>query len=139
MTETQKTWPTAETIAAQALGWVDEDTRAIVAPLSLSTTFERAADNSFPRGRSYARADNPAFNQPEALLTALESGADAMLFASGMAAATCVFQSFAPRDHVLAPQVMYWALRDWLAHESRLDVSFVDMSDLAAISRALLP
>ena len=38
-----------------------------------------------------------------------------MLFASGMAAATCVFQALAPGDHVVAPRLMYWALRDWLA------------------------
>ena len=134
----QKPLASPETVAAQALGWVDEDTRAIIPPLHLSTTFERAADNSFRKGRSYARADNPAFNQPEALLAALEGGADAMLFASGMAAATCVFQSLTPGDHIVAPRVMYWALRDWLAHESRLDVSFVETSDMTAISRALV-
>jgi hypothetical protein len=37
-----------------------------------------------------------------------------MLFASGMAAATAVFQALAPGDHVVAPRVMYWALRHWL-------------------------
>src|SRR5204862_293009 len=61
------------------------------------------------------------------------------LFESRMAAATCVFQSLAAGDHILASRVMYWALRDWLAQESRLDVSFVEMSDLNAISRALAP
>jgi cystathionine gamma-synthase len=139
MTEKRKPLPSPETLAAQALGWIDDTTRAIVPPLHLSTTFERAPDNSFPGGRSYARADNPAFNQPEAMLAALEGGVDAMLFASGMAAATCVFQSLAPGDHVVAPRVMYWALRDWLAHQSMLDVSFVETSDLNAIERALVP
>lgn len=128
-----------ETIAAQALGWIDKETRAVVPPLHLSTTFERAPDNTFPNHRSYARADSPAFDQAEALLAHLEGGADAMLFASGMAAATCVFQSCAPDDHVVAPRVMYWALRDWLAKESRLDVSFVDMSDVETLERAVVP
>ena len=40
--------------------------------------------------------------------------AQALLFASGMAAATAVFQALAPGDHVLAPKVMYWSLRNWL-------------------------
>lgn len=127
----------AATVAAQALGWIDESTRAVVAPIHVSSTFERETDNSFHHGRSYARADNPAFRQPELVLACLERGADAMLFSSGMAAATCVFQSLAPGDHVVAPRVMYWALRDWLAHESRLDVAFVDMADPDALAHAL--
>jgi cystathionine gamma-synthase len=127
-----------ETLAAQALGWIDEETRAVVPPLHLSTTFERAPDNSFQAGRSYARADSPAFNQAEALLAALEGGADAMVFASGMAAATCVFLSLAPGDHVIAPRVMYWALRDWLASNSHLEVSFVD-AHVSSFEQALIP
>jgi cystathionine gamma-synthase len=127
-----------QTLAAQALGWIDEETRAVVPPLHLSTTFERAPDNSFVRGRSYARADSPAFDQVEALLAALEGGAEAMVFASGMAAATCAFLSLAPGDHVVAPRVMYWALRDWLARSSQLEVTFVD-SDTEAFRAALIP
>ena len=127
-----------ETLAAQALGWVDELTRAVVPPLHLSTTFERAVDNSFVQNRSYARADNPSFLQAEALLARLEVGADAMVFASGMAAATCVFLALEPGDHVVAPRVMYWSLRDWLAKNSHLEVSFVD-SDVEAFRDALIP
>jgi cystathionine gamma-synthase len=127
-----------ETLAAQALGWIDEQTRAVVPPLHLSTTFERAADNSFRADRSYARADSPAFNQPEALIAMLEDGADALVFASGMAAATCVFHLLAPGDHVVAPRVMYWALRDWLAKSSQLDVTFVD-AEVEAFRQALIP
>ena len=44
-------------------------------------------------------------------MTALEGGAQPLLFASGMAAATAVFQALEPGDHVLVPKVMYWALR----------------------------
>src|SRR3972149_3417552 len=60
--------------------------RAVAPPVHTATTFERAADYSLPGGRDYARPRNPAFDQPEALLAALEGGAAAMLFASGMAA-----------------------------------------------------
>ena len=103
-----------ESVAAQALGWVDEKTRAITPPIHLSSTYLRDPDNQYRSGRVYARADNPAFDQAEAVLTQLEQGAAALLFASGMAAATAVFQALAPGDHVLAPQVMYWSLRNWL-------------------------
>jgi cystathionine gamma-synthase len=128
-----------DTIAAQALGWVDRETRAVIPPLHVSSTFERDADNLYRSGRNYARADNPSFDQPEAVLARLENGAAAMLFASGMAAATCAFQTLSPGDHVVAPKVMYWALRHWLANESHLSVEFVDMSDSDALARALIP
>jgi cystathionine gamma-synthase len=128
-----------ETLAAQALGWTDERTHAVVPPLHVSTTFARDERMRLSEGHHYGRADNPAFDQPERLLAALEGGADAMLFASGMAAATCVFQSLAPGDHVVAPRVMYWALRSWLSNESRLAVEFVDTSDTDALADAIRP
>ena len=129
-------------IAAQALGWVDEKTRAIVPPLHTSTTFIRDADNQYRSGRVYARDQNPTFDQAEAVLTALEGGHASLLFASGMAAATAVFQSLAPGDHVLAPKVMYWSLRNWLMNFGThwgLRVAFIDMSDADALRRAVQP
>ena len=128
--------------AAQALGWVDEKTGAISPPLHTATTYLRDADNQYRSGRVYARADNPAFDQAEALLAHLELGAQAALFSSGMAAATAVFQSLAPGDHVIASRVMYWSLRNWLngfATQWGLKVELVDTSDLTALSRALQP
>ena len=128
--------------AAQALGLVDEKTRAITPALHPSTTFLRDADNQFRSGRVYARADNPTFEPAEALLAHLEHGAGAMLFSSGMAAATTVFLALKPGDHVVAPKVMYWALRHWLlgpATEWGLRVDLVDASDSAAIARAVQP
>ena len=55
-----------ETQAAQGLGWIDEATRAISPPLHLSSTYLRDVDNGYRSGREYIRADNPAFDQPEA-------------------------------------------------------------------------
>jgi len=134
--------PTPATLAAQGLGWVDKPTRAISPPIHLSTTFERDADNQYPSGRQYIRADNPTFDQPEALLTALEGGASAMLFSSGMAAATAVFQALSPGDHVVAPKIMYWSLRNWLlgfAQSWGIEVTLADMADADAIARAVRP
>jgi len=128
------------TIAAQSLGWIDEATRAVSPPLHASSTYIRDPDNQYRSGRDYIRADNPAFDQPEAVLAALEGGAGAMLYASGMAAATSVFFSLKPGDHVVAPKVMYWGLRNWLmtyATEWGLQVELVEMSDLAATKEAV--
>src|SRR3954469_4181000 len=102
------------TLAAQALGAVDETTKAVIPPIHLATTFIRDPDNQYRNGRSYGRDDNPSYDQPEALLTALEGGAASLLFASGMAAAGAIFLALRPGDHVVAPKVMYWGLRHWL-------------------------
>ena len=67
---------------------------------------------------------------------------DAALFASGMAAATAVFLSLKPGDHVVAPRMMYWLLRSWLlnfATEWGLRVDLVDMTDLSAVKAAMRP
>jgi len=130
------------TVAAQALGWVDEKTRAIVPPIHTSTTFIRDPDNQYRSGRVYARDQNPTFDQAEAVLTALEGGHASLLFGSGMAAATAVFQALAPGDHVLAPKVMYWSLRNWLANFGAhwgLRAEFIDMTDADALRRAIQP
>lgn len=132
----------ARTLAAQALGWVDERTRAVSPPMHLSSTFIRDADNRYRAGYGYARDENPAFDQAEALLAALERGAAAMLFASGMAAATSLFLALKPGDHVVAQSVMYWGLRKWLlgfARDWGLEASFVPPGDLAALRAAIRP
>src|SRR6478609_3726594 len=104
-----------ETLAAQGMGCVADPYRDIVPPIHVSTTYERGGDGGFPGGRIYARPDNPSFDQAEALIAALEGAAGAMVFASGQAAASAVFQALAPGDRVLAPRNMYWGLRNWLS------------------------
>jgi cystathionine gamma-synthase len=134
--------PHPATLAAQGLGWTDPSTGAVVLPISPATTFERDPDNQYRRGRSYGRADNPGYDQPEALITALEGGAASLLFSSGMAAATALFHSLPLGAHVVAPRVMYWALRRWLAIEDasgRLHVDFVDATALDEWRRAVEP
>ena len=130
------------TIAAQALGWIDDETKGIVGPLHMSTTFIRDADNQYRNGRIYGRDNNPTYDQAEAVITALEGGHASLLFASGMAAATAVFQALAPGDHVVAPKVMYWSLRNWLLNFAThwgLQIDFIDMSDPSALRDAVKP
>src|SRR5712691_7611372 len=134
--------PHPATLAAQGLGWTDPATGAVVLPLSPATTFERDPDNQYRRGRSYGRADNPGYDQPQALISALEGGAASLLFASGMAAANAVFRSLPLGAHVVAPQIMYWALRRWLGQtvvSGALAVDFVDMTSLDALRASVRP
>ena len=114
----------AETLAAQGLGRVGNPYRDIVPPIYVSTTYERSADGSYPGGRMYARADNPTYDTVEALCASLEHAHEALVFASGEAAAAAVFQSLAPGESILVPRNMYWGLRNWI-------VQFADTWQLA--------
>jgi cystathionine gamma-synthase len=128
------------TLAAQALGHIDEASRAVVPPIHLSTTFIRDPDNRYTSGNVYGRPDNVTVREAEAVVAALEGAADAMVFGSGMSAATAVFLALAPGDHVVAPKVMYWSLRNWLMTEATrwgLRVDLVDASDPNAVRDAV--
>ncbi|MCJ2014004.1 aminotransferase class V-fold PLP-dependent enzyme [Methylobacterium sp. J-076] len=131
------------TLAAQAMGKVDPATRAVVMPLHVATTFIRDPDNGYSSGFSYARPDNATVREAEAVLAMLEGAeAGAMLFGSGMAAATAVFGALEPGDHVVAGTVMYWALKRWLREEMPrrgIAVDFVGTDDLDALRGAVRP
>jgi cystathionine gamma-synthase len=130
------------TIAAQALGAIEPETRGVALPVHVSTTFIRDPDNQYRTGYSYGRPDNATVRQTEAVIAALEGAHEAMLFGSGMAAATSVVLALPPGSHVVAPQVCYWGLRDWLINEAPLfgyKVDLADMTSLEAIRAALKP
>ena len=131
-----------ETAAAQALGRIDLTTRALVPPIHLSTTYERDADGCYRSGRGYTRPHNPTYDEPEELLQQLEGGSGCLLLASGMAACTAIFQALLPGDHVVAPRVMYWALRKWLVEFAMpwgLEMDFIDTGDTDALAAAMRP
>ncbi len=130
------------TIAAQALGAIEPETRAVALPVHVSTTFIRDPDNQYRTGYSYGRPDNATVRHTEAVIAALEGAHEALLFGSGMAAATSVVLALPPGSHVVAPQVCYWGLRDWLINEAPLfgyRVDLADMTDLAAVRAAIKP
>ncbi len=131
-----------ESLAAQALGRVDEVTRSLTPPVHFTSTFERDPDNQYRSGFIYARNHNPVWAQAEALLAELEGAAGALFFASGMAAATAPFLALKPGDHVVLPEVMYWGLRKWVLEWAvpwGLEASFVPTGDLAALAAAVRP
>jgi cystathionine gamma-synthase len=133
---------TPASLAAQAMGWIDPVTKAVVPPIHMASTYLRDEDNAYRSGRIYARADNPTFDQAETTLAALEGGAKALIFSSGMSAATACFLALAPGNHVVAPKVMYWSLRNWLgtfATNWGLKIEFVDADRTDAIAAAVKP
>ncbi|MBR3193205.1 aminotransferase class I/II-fold pyridoxal phosphate-dependent enzyme [Bosea sp. (in: a-proteobacteria)] len=130
-------------LAAQAMGKIDPLTKAVVPPIHLSTTYIRDEDNAYSSGFIYGRPDNETVHEAQAVLAMLEEAkAGALLFGSGMAAATAVFQALSPGDHVVASKVMYWALRAWLLTEATrwgLKIDFVETDDLAKLKEAVKP
>jgi cystathionine gamma-synthase len=131
------------TLAAQALGKIDPLTKAVVPPIHVATTYIRDEDNGYASGFVYGRPDNETIREAEAVLAMLEQAeAGALLFSSGMAAATAVFQALDPGDHIVAPRVMYWALRNWLMTEAArwgLETTFCETDDLARLTAAIRP
>lgn len=130
-----------ETIAIHAGNKKDEHSKAVIQPITLSTTFERAEDGSYPQGYIYSRMDNPNRKSLENVITMLEQGADACAFSSGNAAAAALFQSLGPGAHIIAPDDMYHGLRNQILQvfEGILEVDFADMSDLDAVRRLIRP
>lgn len=131
-----------ETLAVHAGHGVDPATGAVVDPIHLSTTFERAADGSYPRGYLYSRNGNPNRNGLETALAALEGGEACATFGSGLAAVSAIFQGLQPGDHVLAPKDIYHGTANVLKHlfaKWNVSASFVDMTRLDEVAAALRP
>lgn len=131
-----------ETLTAQALGWIDEATGAIIPPIHTSTTYERGGDLEYPRGYSYSRSSNPTHAQLEAVLARLEGGADAIVVGAGMSAVALTVTSLSQGDHLLVQRKLYWGVRKWLddfAGRFGLALEYVDTGDLDAVRRAVRP
>ena len=131
-----------ETLVAQALHAIDETTGAIVPPIHLATTYARDAQYML-RGPGYTRDENPTPKHAERVLAALEGGAEAMAFSSGMAAATAVFRAVCkPGDHVIAPRVGYYNLRGWLERWGArwgVTIDLIDTTDIEVVRAAIKP
>ncbi len=131
-----------ETLAIHSTHLTDETAASIAPPVFLSTTFERSADGSYPKGHMYSRNSNPNRDVLEQGLAKLEGGEIAFVFGSGLAAVSSVFQCLKSGDHVLMPEVGYYAsykLAEEIMGPWGLQVSQVDMTDHAAIEAAIRP
>ena len=134
--------PADATVLAQAGHAVDEATGAVVPPLHMSTTYARDADNELIGNYIYSRYSNPTVEHAERLLAGLEGGADAMLFASGLAAVAAVFETVEGGRHVVAPSIMYHGAQDWLRRiEERRGIclTLFDATDPPTLGEALRP
>lgn len=131
-----------ETLAVHAGRGIDPATGAVTPAIYPSTTFERAADGSYPRGHLYARNSNPTRSMLEECLRQLDGGEAAVAFASGSAATAAVFMALSPGDHVIAPTDAYYGTQRLLREQFGpwgLEYTLVDMTDPAQAEAARRP
>ncbi|MGB0440995.1 MAG: trans-sulfuration enzyme family protein, partial [Paracoccaceae bacterium] len=91
----------------------------------------------------YARWANPTVNMLERKLAALQGTEDCLCTASGMAAAAAIMLTFLSKgDHLVISDVSYAGVAE-LARETLprfgVEVTTVDMSNLAAVAEAIRP
>ncbi len=134
--------PHIQTICAHAGATPDPHTGAVTLPLYFSSTFHYPPTGEYPLGDIYSRESNPTRRALETILAQLEQGEDAAAFASGSAAASAVFQSLRPGDHVIINFDAYAGIRAMLKDVFMpwgLDVKFTDLSDLKNLSASIKP
>lgn len=134
--------PRLETLLAQTGCHADVPSRDVVSPIHLSTTFERAADGTYPGGYAYSRANNPNRHLLEETTAQLEGGAAAAAFASGMAAVAAILQALRPGDHVIVPDDVYHGVRQLLEDilvPWGLRYTYADLTDAGAVGAGITP
>ncbi|KAL8455974.1 hypothetical protein Emag_000217 [Eimeria magna] len=120
----------------------DPTTGAIGVPIYQSTTYvQESVEKYLSKGYSYSRTANPTVRALEKRLSAVEGGADASCFGTGMAATLAVLTTFlSAGDHCVMPKCLYGGTYR-AAHEylTRFGVSFdfVDFRDGNNVKNAI--
>src|SRR5579875_2524421 len=130
-----------ETLAIHAGQEPDPSTGAVVPPIYQTSTYKQDGVGGLRGGYEYSRTQNPTRAALEECLTALEGGAAAVAFASGMAAEDCLLRTVcSPGDHVVIPNDAYGGtFRLFSKVYERWGVSYqpVPVSDVAAVRAAV--
>ena len=119
----------------------DPATGAIVTPIYQTSTFVQEGLGRH-KGYEYARSRNPTRDALERNLAALEGGAGALAFASGMAAINAVLSVFSRGDHVVCTRGAYGGtlrLFNSLLTRFGLEFTYADTGFLAEAEKALRP
>jgi cystathionine gamma-synthase len=131
-----------ETLAVHAGGIADTETGALSPPIHLATTFAHGPAGERVAGYEYQREGNPTQDRLETALAAMEGGAAALAFASGMAAMHALLESLSNDSEVLIPRDCYTGLRvlgaEFLPMRG-IALRAVDFADLDAVRAAVTP
>jgi cystathionine beta-lyase/cystathionine gamma-synthase len=118
-----------------------DPTGALVPPIYPAVGYVRPRLDE-PGEFIYSRRDNPTRHALEKVLARLHGAERAVAFASGMAAVTAVGQLLPAGSHVLLPDDVYGnthRLYTLILPEQRIEVDFVDYTDLDAVRRKIRP
>ena len=119
----------------------DPSTGAIITPIFQTSTYVQD-ELGRHKGFEYARTQNPTRSALERNLAAIEAGAGAYAFASGMAAIGALSTMLRPGDHVVVTDNTYggtFRLFDKVLSRYGLLFSYVDTSQLDQLRRAMRP
>ncbi len=120
----------------------DPTTGAIMTPIYATSTYVQQSPGVH-KGYEYSRTKNPTRFAYEQCVADLESGTMGYAFASGMAASATLLEILNPGDHVIVCDDVYggtYRLFEKVRKRSAgLNVSFVDLTDLAQLETAIQP
>ncbi len=105
-----------------------DGTGAISFPIYQTATYAHPAVGQ-STGFDYSRLQNPTRQQVEKVVASLEGGADALAFASGMAAITALMELFRPGDHLITDSDLYGGsirLFDHVSEKNGITFSHID-------------
>lgn len=119
----------------------DAATGAVIPPVYFSTTYAQDGIGGLRQGYEYGRSGNPTRTALQQQLAALEGGAHAFSFASGLAAEDALLRAaLAPGDDVLLGSDVYGGTYRLLARVLGpwgVNLRVVDMSDADAVRAAV--
>ncbi|MBI1328562.1 MAG: cystathionine gamma-synthase [Alphaproteobacteria bacterium] len=120
----------------------DPTTGAVMVPIYATSTYAQASPGVH-KGYEYSRSQNPTRQAFERCIADLESGAEGFGFASGLAAESTVLELLDSGDHAIASDDLYggtYRLFERVKKRSAgLSFSFVDMSNVANVEKAITP
>merc|ERR1719316_554472 len=122
----------------------DQRSGAILTPLILSTTFvQESVETYLAKGFSYSRTNNPTTSALEAKLAAIEGGAGACAFGTGMAATTSAISgTMKAGDHCVITDCSYGgtnrSCREFFTPLG-MEFTFVDFRDPENVRKAMKP
>jgi len=120
----------------------DPTTGAVMPPIYATSTYAQSSPGVHT-GFEYSRSQNPTRFALERGIADLESGTKGYAFASGLASIATLLEVLDAGDHIIASEDLYggsFRLFDKVRTRSaNLQVTYVDLADLAAISAAIQP
>ena len=117
----------------------DKETGAVSPPINLTSTFEQESVGS-DKGFDYSRGGNPTRKRLEDNIAALEQGTYGLMFASGMAATTALFQTLSSGDHVIIGHNVYggtYRMSAKVLSNHGIDFEFIDTRSTDLIKSAI--